>query len=104
MQIEWKKRAICQLEKAVNYGYVTFGQRAAVDFYKQVKDNDFRLATNPYLGLVDELFAGRKVAYRSLVVHKHYKLLYRIDEEKEVLYICALLDIRRGPDRLKKQV
>lgn len=104
MQVEWKKRAIHQLENAVVYGQIIFGQKAAIKFYRQVKDNDFRLAENPCLGSLMPLFAHRKMHYRSLVVHEHYKLIYRIDEKRDILFVCALIDTRRAPDNLKHQI
>ncbi|WP_455591931.1 type II toxin-antitoxin system RelE/ParE family toxin [Bacteroides sp.] len=100
MRVEWKKRAVRQLENAVTYGQMVFGRKAAIKFYRQVKSNDSRLAENPYLGSSEPLFAHRKTQYRSLVVHEHYKLIYWVDEKKGILFISALLDVRREPDKL----
>ena len=50
------------------------------------------------MGLVEPLLEGRNKVYRSLVIHKLYKLVYYVDEE--TIYIADLWDVRRDPDRL----
>ena len=57
-----------------------------------------RLASHPHLGAVEPLLAARKVAYRNLVIHRHYKLIYSIDND--TVRIVALWDTRRNPDSL----
>ena len=41
------------------------------------------------------LLEDMPIVYRSLVVHKHYKLIYHI--EAETIYVAALFDTRRDP-------
>ena len=53
------------------------------------------LAANPRLGITEPLLAGRKREYRSIVVHKLFKLVYYVKDE--TLYIAALWDTRREP-------
>ena len=48
--------------------------------------------------------AGRKAQYRSMVIHKHFKLVYRIDEQRQVIRIAALWDTRREPRRQAGEV
>lgn len=60
------------------------------------------LAANPYMGPLEPLLAERRTSYRSFVVHEHYKLIYWVDEEKEILYVSDLWDTRREPEGLVK--
>ena len=53
------------------------------------------LAANPRLGIAEPLLAGRKREYRSIVVHKLFKLVYYVKDE--TVYIAALWDTRREP-------
>jgi hypothetical protein len=49
---------------------------------------------NPLLGKREFLLEDRRDhVYRSLLVHKHFKVVYYIDES----YIVALWDVRREP-------
>ena len=43
------------------------------------------LASHPHLGAIESLLENRRHAYRSLVVHQHFKLIYYIDEKKDCL-------------------
>lgn len=58
--------------------------------------------------LTMELEAARaelaRQIYRSLVVHEHYKLIYYVDQKKELINIVAFWDTRREPLTLKKQI
>lgn len=54
----------------------------------------------PYLGEVEQLLIGRRLEYRSLVIHKYAKLVYYVNEKKSALFIAALWDTRREPSAL----
>lgn len=73
MQVVWNKRAEHHLSVIISYGIDTFGEKAA-----------------------------KRLEYRSLVVHKHYKLVYHI--EADIIYIAALFDTRRNPASLTDHI
>lgn len=104
VSVIWKKRAERQLEIATTQGYKLFGERIAGNFYWQIKRQSFLLASHPHLGAIEPLLKDRQRSYRSLVVHKHFKLVYYIDEKKETLYIIALWDTRREPATLIRNI
>ena len=66
-------------------------------FFVRIKAYDSRLAAFPYMGKVEHLLSGLSKEYRSLVVHEHYKLIYRVSEEEDTVYVVALWDTRRNP-------
>ena len=103
MQISviWRKRAERQLEIASTQGYKLFGERVAGKFYWQTKRQAHLLASHPHLGAIEALLEDRQRAYRSLVVHEHFKLVYYIDEKKDILYIA---DTRREPATLTRSI
>lgn len=109
MQIVWYPRAEKQWQKAMDYCEERFGMRAADRFQEKVLHLNTLLATNPYLGPVEEQL-NRKASgpspfvYRSVVVNPTYKLIYRVDEPAECLYIIALWDCRINPVRLYDEV
>lgn len=66
-------------------------------FFVHIWDYDARLATFPYMGKVEYFLSGSSKEYRSLVVHNHYKLIYRVSEVEDTVYVVALWDTRRNP-------
>lgn len=104
ISVVWRKRAERQLEIASTQGYKLFGERVAGKFYWQTKRQAHLLASHPHLGAIEALLEDRQRAYRSLVVHEHFKLVYYIDEKKDILYIVALWDTRREPATLTRSI
>ncbi len=104
MQVEWKRRAQREVEAAIVYGVDNFGERVAIQFYQRVKMWAERLTQHPEIGSPEPLLEGRKYLYRSLIVHKHHKLIYYIDEVKQTVYIADLWDMRREPSRLSRRI
>ena len=97
MQVEWKKQAQREVRAVVIYSVEHFGERTALLFYQKIKMWAERLVIHPEL-------AGRKRLYRSLIVHEHHKLIYYIDEIRQIVYITDLWDMRREPSRLSKRL
>ena len=95
MQVTWNKKALTQLDAVVRYGTREFGERTAQRLYAHIMSYEPLLAANPRLGVEEPLLAGRKRQYRSLVVHKLFKLVYYVKDD--TLYIAALWDTRREP-------
>lgn len=98
MQVKWSKKASKAFDDALAQGMILFGARVSEMFYSKVKSHDALLATHPHLGRVEPLLAHKKRhEYRSLVVHKHFKLIYYIESVCDTLYIVDLWDTRREP-------
>ncbi|MCD8092738.1 MAG: type II toxin-antitoxin system RelE/ParE family toxin [Bacteroides sp.] len=104
MQVEWKKQAQREVRAVVIYGVENFGERTAVLFYQKIKLWAERLVTHPELGSPEPLLAARIRLYRSLIVSEHHKLIYYIDEQKQIIYIADLWDMRREPSRLSRRL
>lgn len=104
MKYQWKKQAESQLRKNVAYCTKKFGKFIALHFIDIIEHQVNLLASHPHLGAIEPLLKDRQRSYRSLVVHKHFKLVYYIDEKKETLYIIALWDTRREPATLTRNI
>lgn len=105
MKYQWRKQAETQLAKEVRYCQQHFGARIALRFIDSVDKQVKLLSTQPYIGIIEPLLAGRKRhQYRSLVVHEHFKLIYYIDQPNDILYIADLWDTRREPSRLAGEI
>ncbi len=93
-----------RLHQLAAEGREQFGERTARKFLKQILSESNLLATHPYIGRLEPYLAHLPGDYRSLVVHSHYKLVYRVDEERETVIILALWDTRQDPARLTDQL
>jgi len=93
MQVVWSKRAEIMLHEAITYGAETFGTKAAENFFKRVNHCVDLLAENPSLGKIEHLPVKIKREYRSIVVHKKFKLVYYVGEN--IVYIMLLWNCLR---------
>lgn len=102
LQVIWQSPATKQLDVVVSEGIRLFGERIAAAFYWRVRDYSAYLSDNPFMGIIEPLLAERRIEYRSLVIHKHYKLIYRVENDK--VYIADLWDTRCEPARLTRRM
>ena len=104
MTCEWKKSAIEELTNATKYCAKTFGKRVAEKFLDSVDHQILLLVGNPLMGIhAPELDTLRR-QYRTVLVHKLFKLVYYVNEKKSVLYIVSLWDVRRNPSTLVSRI
>lgn len=109
MKVIWLPNAVLQRKEASAYGRRVFGKIAAQRFLEKVLHLNTLLAVNPYLGPVEEQLSGGvfkrlPFVYHSIVVTSNYKLIYRVDEPAECLYVVALWDCRTNPMRLYDEI
>ena len=97
MRVIWQESVQCDIETAFLEGLARFGEKVAKRFFVHIWDYDSRLAAFPYMGKVECFLSGSSKEYHSLVVHNHYKLIYRVSEEEDTVYVVALWDTRRNP-------
>lgn len=60
------------------------------------------LADNPSLGPLEPLLADRATSYRSIVVARQNKIIYRIIDDR--IEIADFWDVRREPKALVDQM
>lgn len=98
MRVTWNQKALDQLDDILEYGRQEFGVRTARQLFIRIMSYEPLLAANPKLGKTEPLLANRKRAYRSIVAHRNFKLIYYV--EGDTVYIANLWDTRREPTRL----
>ena len=97
MQVIWNKKAIEQLDEILEFSRKEFGERIAQKLYVHFMNYDSLLTHNPLLGIVEPLLLNRKLTYRSIVIHKRFKMVYYFRESSQSLHIAAIWDTRREP-------
>ena len=87
------RQAIRQTARYINR---EFGRQSKDEFLQEVRKTRALLAANPYLGPVEPLMADRATTYRSVVVTKVKKIVYRITDDR--IEIVDFWDVRREPN------
>ena len=91
-----------EIRKTARYIQKEFGRNSRENFLKKVRETKRLLADNPCLGPVEPLLAGRSSVYRSVVVAKVNKVVYRVADDR--IEIADFWDVRREPESLAGQV
>ena len=97
---------LAQAEDAIRttaiYIQQEFGKRSIDNFLRKIAETKSLLSSNPYLGPLEPLLSDRPSAYRSVVVAKQNKLVYRIINNR--FEIADLWDCRREPKALLGEI
>lgn len=95
MRIVWTKSALQSWQEIAQYIHDTFGIKALMDFQKKTTEGEEAILAMPLIGHTEPLLQGMNVMYRSIVIHKHSKLIYSIDND--IIKIHAFWDTRQEP-------
>lgn len=76
------------IEALYDYLQQRWGEDAAWDAYSELMDKLALLESQPHMGsIVQEAAHAGHANYRLLVHNKQTKILYKLDEENEVIYV-----------------
>lgn len=103
MKIEWQNRAKVEWRKLILYCLREFGRFTTLRFQEKINKSLSLLQVFPHMGKVESELTGKEYEYRSFVVHEHFKMIYRWDEERDTIYIIHFWDVRREPQTLKEE-
>jgi plasmid stabilization system protein ParE len=84
VKVFWKPRALVHLRKQAEWYAENMGTAAADKFWNGMIAAGDLLETNPHLGKIEPIFSDSPKSYRSLVLHKDYKIIYNIESNNTV--------------------
>lgn len=102
VKVRWSRIAQNRKDELLTYGYKEFGRKSSTKLNNKIRDYAECLRDNPYMGKIEPLLEDSPRAYRSITIHKHYKLIYYIDGE--TVYITDVWDTRQEPKQLKNRL
>lgn len=70
-----------------------------LDLYDEVDADNEYLARNPYMFKKEPLLEMRTIEYRSVIVKKLNKIIYRIDDE--LVTVVDFWNSRQSPEKLQ---
>ena len=97
MNLIWTNPAAMQLENIYHF-YSQKSIETATSIYNDIIDEADRLINFPEMAAVEPILADYVHIYRSLIVRKLFKVVYRIDNE--TIFIVAVFDCRQDPQKL----
>jgi len=103
MKVIWIEVAQKQLSEIYEF-LAQQNERAAADLYNDILDETDKLGVFPEMAAFEPLFKKKPRKYRSLVVRRNYKVIYRIDRETEEIIVTSVWDCRCDPKKLKKKI
>ena len=104
MKVIWLPDARIQFQEIVKSGAEKFGQNTVLRFQRNVRLQANMLGSSPRIGKREPLLMEHVKEYRCMVIKPHFKLIYHIDEQKDVVYIADFWDTQRNPDTLASRL
>lgn len=102
MKVKWVPQAKKEMRLVAKYINKEFCKKAKDDFIQDVRDASRLIGATPNVGQAESLLADRADMYRSYVVNRLNKIVYRIVDDH--IEIADFWDVRRDPSTLADQV
>lgn len=102
MKVVWMEQAEDALSRTAEHIRDRFGKKVADRLLGTVYHMGCLLEDNPHMGSIEPLMAHRAITYRSIVVNRLNKIIYRIVDNR--IEIADFWDVRREPSSLADQV
>ena len=101
MVVKWSNRALKHIADIYKL-YLEKSEKAAEKIFNTIFEEGDKLGDFPEMAQREQLLAKKKIIYRSLVVQKHFKIVYSI--YKNYIHIVDIWDCRRNPRTNRKQI
>ena len=102
MKVRWSIEANEALNDTADFIQKEFGRKARWRFKNEVRRVNNLLKANPNLGPIEPLLADLPSTYRSIVVNRLNKIVYRVVDDH--IEVADFWDVRREPSILANQV
>lgn len=101
MVIIWTDYAIAHL-KDIFDSYLLKSESAAIKIHQEILSSVKPLKDFPEMAQREQLLAQKETVYRSLVILKHFKVIYSVS--KYNIYIVDVWDCRQSPKTNVKKI
>jgi len=103
MKIILLPKALERLEEIYVF-FQSVSEDVAACVYNDILDEIGVLESFPQMAVVESFLSDCGKVFRSLVVMKHYKVIYYIEKEENTVYIATIWDCRQNPEKLKNEI
>lgn len=98
MVIRWTEKAKRQLKEIIQFYINEEAFRTVENLQEEINSAVSLLAAFPNLGHLEEDLKRNKYIHRSIIIRKHYKIIYTLITEE--IIITAFWDVRQDPEIL----
>lgn len=102
--VKWTTRALTQLLLLYKNGVKEFGISVARKTVNKTYSISDDLEKWPTSGFPEPLLKKASKIYRARHINKRFKLIYRFEEDNDIVYIEDVWDTRRAPCSLIKRI
>lgn len=102
MQLKWTISFNKEYENIFACSKDYYGVSKLKELNRKLKQTEFLLLDNPYLGKAEIMLAYHELEYRSIMLSKPFKLIYTIYED--CIYLVDIWDTRREPKKLEERL
>jgi plasmid stabilization system protein ParE len=103
VKVVWLPKAKIRVKEIHSY-YKEKSKSAADKLKEDIKSSTVPLNNFPQMGALEPVLSDLPVSFRYLIVRENYKIIYYIDEEKEIINIVTVWDCRQGTKKLKDEI
>lgn len=100
----WTDFAWQMLSQTSDYILIEFGYKAYESFLNDVDAGVNTISAFPSSGKKEPLLKDKVLLYRSIVVNTYNKIVYFLDDEKDVIVISDFWDTRQEPALLSASI
>jgi len=98
--VKWSNSAEFHLDEIHSFYAKKLGLNFANDLVSGIIIYADKLIDNPSIGQIEPLLNSRIRTYRYLV-YKHYKILFTVHEDQNMIRIADVFDTRQNPDKME---
>jgi len=100
MVVLWSPNARSILKNIFDYYLEVASRKVAEKMVNKILMSAHALCTMPFMAPHERTLPG----YRSIVVSKTFKVIYRVNEGKGIIEIVSIFDCRQNPAKLRQDV
>ncbi|MFD2201825.1 type II toxin-antitoxin system RelE/ParE family toxin [Shivajiella indica] len=97
----WSDFAQRQLDEIYDYYFFKASPKVAKNLIRSILSAPDKLKNNIHLGPVEENLKHSGKEYRY-IVHKNYKVIYRVEEQDYLIMILDVFDCRLDPQKINR--
>ncbi len=103
-EVIWTEPAQMVRKRFYLQGVRDFGTMVANKTDRIIEGIENDLAKWPTSGHPEQLLLGKTPLYRARPINDRFRIIYRYDEAKDMVYIEDIWDTRRNPETLKQRI
>ena len=89
-----------EIKKCIEYALQEFGLKTARKWQTQYKEIKRSLEFMPKRYSIVAHFRNERKEFRGAIIMKNFKIIYFYNEEKDILWLVDLWDMRQDPRKL----